>query len=52
VNVSRPQQTFEACWVELSATRERCEAQAKELEDVWDLRAWLPKGSHYGCGLW
>ncbi len=32
VNVSRPQQTFEACRVELSATRERCEAQAKELE--------------------
>ena len=32
VNVSRPQQTFAACRVELSATRERCEAQAKELE--------------------
>ncbi|MDY7230616.1 DUF2381 family protein [Hyalangium rubrum] len=32
VNVSRPLQTFEACRVELSATRERCEAQAKELE--------------------
>ncbi|MFL5344153.1 MAG: DUF2381 family protein [Hyalangium sp.] len=32
VNVSRPQQTVEACRVELSATRERCEAQAKELE--------------------
>ena len=32
VNVSRPQQTFEACRVELSTTRERCEAQAKELE--------------------
>jgi uncharacterized protein (TIGR02268 family) len=32
VNVRRPQQTFEACRVELSATRERCEAQAKELE--------------------
>ena len=32
VNVSRPPQTFEACRVELSATRERCEAQAKELE--------------------
>jgi uncharacterized protein (TIGR02268 family) len=32
VNVSRQQQTFEACRVELSATRERCEAQAKELE--------------------
>jgi uncharacterized protein (TIGR02268 family) len=32
VNVSRPQQTYEACRVELSATRERCEAQAKELE--------------------
>jgi len=34
VNVSRPQQTFEACRVELSATRERCEAQAKELEEL------------------
>jgi uncharacterized protein (TIGR02268 family) len=32
VDVSRPQQTVEACRVELSATRERCEAQAKELE--------------------
>ncbi len=32
VNVSRPQQTFEACRVELSATRDRCEALAKELE--------------------
>jgi uncharacterized protein (TIGR02268 family) len=32
VNVSRPQQTVEACRVELSATRERCAAQAKELE--------------------
>ncbi|SEN35568.1 Myxococcus xanthus paralogous family TIGR02268 [Stigmatella aurantiaca] len=32
VNVSRPQQTFEACRVELAATREQCEAQAKELE--------------------
>jgi uncharacterized protein (TIGR02268 family) len=34
VNVSRPQQTFEACRVELSATRERCGAQAKELEEL------------------
>ena len=32
VNVSRPQQTVEACRVELATTRERCEAQAKELE--------------------
>jgi uncharacterized protein (TIGR02268 family) len=32
VDVSRPQQTVEACRVELSATRERCEGQAKELE--------------------
>jgi uncharacterized protein (TIGR02268 family) len=39
VNVSRPQQTIEACRVELSATRERCEAQAKELEE---LKARLP----------
>jgi hypothetical protein len=52
VNVSCPQQTIEACRVELSAMRERCEAQAKELEDVWGLRAWLPKGSHPGGGLW
>jgi uncharacterized protein (TIGR02268 family) len=37
VNVSRPQQTVEACRVELSATRERCAAQAKELEE---LKAW------------
>ncbi len=34
VNVSRPQQTAEACRVELSAMRERCEAQAKELEEL------------------
>jgi uncharacterized protein (TIGR02268 family) len=39
VNVSRPQQTVEACRVELSTTRERCEAQAKELEA---LKAWAP----------
>ena len=34
VNVRRPQQTVEACRLELSATRERCEAQAKELEEL------------------
>lgn len=34
VNVSRPQQTVEACRVELAATRERCEMQAKELEEL------------------
>jgi uncharacterized protein (TIGR02268 family) len=34
VNVSRPPQTVEACRVELSATRERCEAQAKKLEEL------------------
>src|SRR6185312_3093739 len=34
VNVSRPQQTFKTCRVELAATRERCEAQARELEAV------------------
>jgi uncharacterized protein (TIGR02268 family) len=34
VNVSRPQQTLAACRVELSATRERCEAQGKELEEL------------------
>jgi uncharacterized protein (TIGR02268 family) len=34
VHVSRPLQTVEACWVELSATRERCEAHAKELEEL------------------
>ncbi|MDC0709351.1 DUF2381 family protein [Stigmatella sp. ncwal1] len=32
VNVSRPPQTTEACRVELSVTRERCEIQNKELE--------------------
>ncbi len=34
VHVSRPQQTVETCRVELSATREWCEAQAKELEKL------------------
>jgi uncharacterized protein (TIGR02268 family) len=34
VNVRRPPQTVEACRVELSATRERCEAQARELEEL------------------
>ena len=34
VDVSRPQQTLEACRVELSATREHCEAHAKELEEL------------------
>ncbi|MBN1205415.1 MAG: DUF2381 family protein [Myxococcaceae bacterium] len=34
VNVSRPQQTMEACRVELSAVRERCAAQSKELEEL------------------
>jgi len=34
VNVSRPQQTVEACRVELSAVHERCEAQSKELEQL------------------
>jgi uncharacterized protein (TIGR02268 family) len=34
VKVSRPQQTGEACRVELSATRERCEAQRRELEEL------------------
>ena len=34
VNVSRPRQTVEACRVELSVTRERCEAQSKELEEL------------------
>jgi uncharacterized protein (TIGR02268 family) len=34
VNVSRPQQTVEACRVELSTTRERCEAQSKELGEL------------------
>jgi uncharacterized protein (TIGR02268 family) len=34
LNVSRPQQTVEACRVELSATRERYEAQRKELEEL------------------
>ncbi|WP_224250224.1 DUF2381 family protein [Hyalangium gracile] len=34
VNVSRPRQSVEACRMELSATRERCEAQARELETL------------------
>jgi uncharacterized protein (TIGR02268 family) len=34
VNIRRPQQTVEACRVELSAARERCEAQRKELEEL------------------
>jgi uncharacterized protein (TIGR02268 family) len=34
VHISRPPQAIEACRVELSATRERCEAQAKELEEL------------------
>jgi uncharacterized protein (TIGR02268 family) len=34
VNVRRPQQTIEACREELAATRERCDAQAKELEEL------------------
>jgi uncharacterized protein (TIGR02268 family) len=34
INVSRPQQTVEACRVELAATHERCEAQAKELKEL------------------
>ncbi len=34
VHISRPQQAVEACRMELSATRERCEAQAKELEEL------------------
>ncbi|WP_224248632.1 DUF2381 family protein [Hyalangium gracile] len=37
VNVRRPQQAVEACHVELAATRERCDAQAKELEE-WKAR--------------
>jgi len=32
VSVSRPPQTLEACQVELSSQRERCEAQRQELE--------------------
>ncbi|WP_224373074.1 DUF2381 family protein [Hyalangium versicolor] len=34
VSVSRPQQTVEACRVELAVTRERCEAQSGELEEL------------------
>jgi uncharacterized protein (TIGR02268 family) len=34
VKVRRPPQTVEACRAELSATRERCEAQARELEEL------------------
>jgi uncharacterized protein (TIGR02268 family) len=34
VHVSRPQRGGETCREELSATRERCEAQARELEEL------------------
>jgi uncharacterized protein (TIGR02268 family) len=34
VKVSRPQQPLEACRVELATTRERCEAQRQELEEL------------------
>ncbi len=34
VKVSRPPQAVEACHVELAATRERCAAQARELEEL------------------
>jgi uncharacterized protein (TIGR02268 family) len=34
VSVSRPRQTVEACRAELASTRERCEAQSKELEEL------------------
>ncbi len=51
VNVSRPQQTVEACRVELSATRERCEAQAKELEALKALPAALSPAAVALAGL-
>ncbi|HLL05245.1 MAG TPA: DUF2381 family protein [Myxococcaceae bacterium] len=34
VSVSRPPQTIEACQVELTSQRERCEAQRKELDEL------------------
>jgi uncharacterized protein (TIGR02268 family) len=34
VKVSRPQQPLEACRMELATTRERCEAQRQELEEL------------------
>ncbi|WP_224366366.1 DUF2381 family protein [Hyalangium versicolor] len=48
VNVSRPQQPAEACRVELSVTRERYEAQARELEE---LRARPPEMSPASVAL-
>jgi uncharacterized protein (TIGR02268 family) len=48
VNVRRPPQAMEACHVELAATRERCEAQRKELEE---LKARLPVPSPAAMAL-
>jgi uncharacterized protein (TIGR02268 family) len=48
VNVSRPQQTIEACRLELATTHERCQALAKELEA---LKARLPAVSPAAVGL-
>jgi uncharacterized protein (TIGR02268 family) len=48
VSVSRPQQPLEGCPVELSATRERCEAQSQELEA---LRARPPSASPAAVAL-
>jgi uncharacterized protein (TIGR02268 family) len=41
VNVRRPPQAVETCREELTATRERCEAQARELEE-WKTRSPAP----------
>jgi hypothetical protein len=48
VNVSRPPPTIELCRAELSATRERCEAQAEARVDVSGLDAPLqgPSAHH------
>ncbi len=48
VRVSRPPQAVEACQVELAATRERCEAQRKELEE---LKAQVPAPSPAAVAL-
>ncbi len=48
VHVSRPPQAVEACQVELAATRERCEAERKELEE---LKAQVPAPSPAAVAL-
>jgi uncharacterized protein (TIGR02268 family) len=48
VTVNRPQLPSEACQAELSATRQRCEAQEQELKQ---LKTWLPAANPAALGL-